>query len=423
MKGTWLRIAGLLLFVATLAAAGGWWVIGVEHGSAVLAPEASVGAETVSPDVAEGARTAPLSEINRDALARPGMGALTLPGVIEPYESVPVSAKLTASIASMEVRDGSLVTNGQLLCLLDSNELRRQIDSARLALMQAQETLRRAREDRSNHAQRTAIALSSAERELVSCRAEGQLQLQQVEAALNRAERELADYEALYQAKAVSADQVRAKREAVEDARRNLEQRQVTVAAGLEAGRTALEQAQLDARTEAVSERDIEAYELATANAQAQLTEREQRVADLRVMAPVSGTVHFIPRTRTSSMMAAGQSAEVLGPGVRVYEGDPFLEIATTERACVRVDVDETDIYRLHVGMKATITGDAFAGRELDGEISEIQIAGKSAARGVTLFPVTVRIASPLEDVRMGMTADVTINLADDSEAAQGGQQ
>jgi multidrug efflux pump subunit AcrA (membrane-fusion protein) len=131
------------------------------------------------------------------------------------------------------------------------------------------------------------------------------------------------------------------------------------------------------------------------------------------VVAPVSGTVRFIPRTRTSSMMATGQSAEVLGPGVRVYEGDPFLEIATTERACVRVDVDETDIRRLHIGMKAKITGDAFAGRELEGEISEIQIAGKKAGQGVTLFPVTVRIISPLQGVRMGMTADVTTKLAE----------
>ncbi len=264
------------------------------------------------------------------------------------------------------------------------------------------------------------IALSNAERELTSYQTDSQLQLQQAEAALKRAERELADAQALLQAKAVSADQVRAKQEAVDDAKRSLEQRRTAAEAGIETRKKALEQAQLEARTEAVSEKDISAYELARANAQAALAERQKRLADLRVVAPVSGTVRFVPRTRTSSMMATGQSSEVLGPGVRVYEGDPFLEIATTERACVRVDVDETDIRRLHVGVKAKITGDAFAGRELEGEISEIQIAGKSAGQGVTLFPVTVRITSPLKDVRMGMTADVTIKLAKDSEDRKG---
>jgi HlyD family secretion protein len=130
------------------------------------------------------------------------------------------------------------------------------------------------------------------------------------------------------------------------------------------------------------------------------------------VTAPIGGTVRIIPRTRTSAMVPSSQSAEVLGPGVRVYEGDPFLEIATTEQACVRIEVDETDIGRLHVGMKAKISGDAFGDRELEGEVAEIQIAGRRAGQGVSLFPVTVLITSPLEGVRMGMTADVTIRLA-----------
>ncbi len=401
MKGAWLRIVGLLGFVAVLAVGGGWWMMHGQGGMAASSPTQSANADTATTAAPE---PKPLPAIDRDSL--------TLPGVIEPYESVPVSAKLTAAIASMQVRDGSMVSKGQLLCTLESDELTRQIDSTRLAVIQAQETLRRARETHANDAQRKGIVLANAERDLASFQVDSRLQLQQAEAVLKRAQRELADNQALLQAKAVSADQVRAKQEAAEDAQRSYDQKRAAVEAGLEARRKALEQAQLEARTEAVSEKDIAAYELAAANAQAELAERQKRLADLRVTAPVSGTVRFIPRTRTSSMMATGQSVEVLGPGVRVYEGDPFLEIATTERACVRVDVDETDIRRLHIGMSAKITGDAFIGRELQGEISEIQIAGRSAGQGVTLFPVTIRIASPLKDVRMGMTADVTIRLA-----------
>ncbi len=414
MKGAWIRILGLLLFVGLLAVGGGWWMMrGQGGGSAVLPlPTASVDATHEAASVPD---NKPLPPIDRDSL--------TLPGVIEPYESVPVSAKLTATIASIRVRDGSMVAKGQLLCTLESDELTRQIDSARLALMQSQETLRRARETHANDAQRKNIALANAERELASYQADSKLQLQQAEAMLKRAERELADAQALLQAKAMSADQVRAKQEAIDDAQRSLEQRRTAAKAGLESRQKALEQAQLETRTEAVSEKDISAYELAKANAQAELAERQKRLADLRVIAPVSGTVRFIPRTRSSPMTATGQSSEVLGPGVRVYEGDPFLEIATTERACVRVDVDETDIRRLHIGVKAKISGDAFAGRELEGEVSEIQIAGKSAGQGVTLFPVTVRITSPLKDVRMGMTADVMIKLTKDSEEADGGRQ
>jgi HlyD family secretion protein len=396
MRATWLRILGLLVFVVVLAGAGGWYMMR----QAAPAP-AAVSPKSTSAPAEE---TTPPPKIDRNTLV--------LPGVIEPYESVPVSPKLTASIASLKVRDGTMVAKGQLLCVLDDEELTRAIDAARLAYMSAQETLRRARETHATDAPRKEIALSTAQRDLDSFQADSQLQLDQAEAALRRAEREAADQEALYQAKAVSADQVRLKQEAAEDAKRALDQRRVAVDAGLAARRKAVEQARLDAQTEAVSQKDVKAAELAVANAQAELEARQRRLADLRVVAPVSGTVRFIPRTRTTSMMAASQSAEVLGPGVRVYEGDPFLEIATTERACVRVDVDETDIRRIYVGMKARITGDAFPDRELEGRVSEIQIAGKSAGQGVTLFPVTILITSPLEGVRMGMTADVTIRLA-----------
>jgi hypothetical protein len=65
--------------------------------------------------------------------------------------------------------------------------------------------------------------------------------------------------------------------------------------------------------------------------------------------------------------------------------------------------------------MPANITGDAFAGRELVGRISEIQTSGRKAGQGVTLFPVTVFITSPLQDVRMGMTADITIKCPSQS--------
>jgi len=412
MKGTWLRLLSLLAFVVILAGVGGWWMMRGQTGqSLVTAPD-----KPTAEDAAAGAPEPPPLKIDRNTL--------TLPGVIEPYESVPVSARLTANIASLRVRDGSSVAKGQLLCVLDDSELRQQIDSARLISLQAEETLRRARETRAAEAERETLALSTAQRELESYRTESELQLQQAEAALDRTEKELADREALHQAKAVSADEVRVRREAVDDARRAYEQRRAATEAGMASRRRAVEQAQLDIRTESVSQQDIKAYELGVDNARAELEERQRRLADTRVVAPIGGTVRIIPRTRTSAMMVTGQSAEVLGPGVRVYEGDPFLEIATTERACVRIEVDETDVGRLHVGMKARITGDAFGGRELEGEVAEVQIAGRKAGQGVSLFPLTVLISSPLEGVRMGMTADVTIKLSpSDAQEEEGEQQ
>ena len=412
MRGTWLRILGLLVFVGVLAIGGGWWMMRGQMGE-------GPGAEEVVPPTAADTRA---TSSGTASIPRINPNRLTLPGIIQPYESVPVSAKLTANIASLKVRDGSAVTKGQLLCVLDDTEIRQQIDSARLILMQAQETLRRARETRAAEAEREGLALATAEQELESYRTESRLQLEEAEAGLTRAEQELADYQALHQAKAVSGDELQAREEVAEDARRALEQRSASAAAGLLSREQRLAQARLDIRTQSVSQQDIEGCQLAVANRRAELKEREQRLADVRVIAPIGGTVRIISRTRTSSMMSSGQSAEVLGPGVRVYDGDPFLEIATTERACVRIEVDETDVGRLHLGMTAKITGDAFGGRDLEGEVREIQITGRRAGQGVSLFPITVLITSPLQGVRMGMTADVTLDLSG-SEESEGGEQ
>jgi multidrug efflux pump subunit AcrA (membrane-fusion protein) len=408
MTGTWLRVLGLIAFVAALAVAGGWWMMREQ----TAPPPATAVAETPKTEEAAAAQQV-LPRIDKDSL--------TLPGIIEPYESVPVSARLTANIASMKVRDGSLVAKGQLLGVLDDIELRQEIDAAQLVLMQARETLRRSKETHATDLERKRVAVATAQTDLESYRAESQIQIEQAEAALRRAESEAQRYEKLYQSDAVSQEQVRLKQEAVEDAQRAVQQRKAASEAGIASREKALEQARLESAQELVSERDIKAAELAVANAGVELAERERRRADIRITAPVGGTVHFIPRTRTTAMVVTGPSAEVLGPGVRVYEGDPFLEIATTEQACVRIEVDETDIGRLHIGMPAKISGDAFAGRELTGRISEIQTSGRKAGQGVTLFPVTVLISSPLKDVRMGMTADVTIRLIPGPEQPKGG--
>jgi multidrug efflux pump subunit AcrA (membrane-fusion protein) len=400
VRGTWLRILGLLTFVIVLAAAGGWWIIRGQAGGAPPVPSREPAGDAATP----APEPSPLLTIDRSRLV--------LPGVVEPYESIPVSANLTATIASMRVRDGSAVTKGQLLCVLDDIDIRQQIDSARLIYLQAEETLRRARQARADEIERERLVLSTAEHELESYRTQSQLELEDARAALQRAERDLADYETLHEQEFVSAHDVETRRDLVEDARRALEHKETAVDARLKLLEDRVQQARLDCDTEAVSEQNIEAYELAVRNASAELAEREGRLADVRVTAPIGGTVRIIPRTRTSAMMVTGGSAEVLGPGVRVYEGDPFLEIAATDRACVRIEVDETDVGRVHVGMPATITGDAFADRELEGKVSEVQIAGRRAGRGVSLFPVTVLITSPLEGVRMGMTADVTLQLA-----------
>jgi HlyD family secretion protein len=421
MRHSGLRLLALLGFVVLVAGAGGWWMI---RGSAE--PPTATAPPSAKPPETAGAPVLPKAD--RDSL--------TLPGVIEPFEAVPVSSRLSANIAALYVRNGSQVKKGQLLCTLDDTQIRQQIEMARAALLEAQESLRKGEEKRTQEGpsrrlrlEKARTALDAAQRDLDTFKPDADLQLKQSRVARDRAEKELADYEQLYASKAVSLEDLRTKRRAAEDARLADDQQQQRLQNQREAKEHALRQAQLDydqakmeSEREEISPQEIEARRLQVRNAQNELAIRQARLADIRIAAPISGTVRIIARTRTSSMTPGGESADVLGPGVTVYEGDPFLEIAATERACVRIEVDETDVGRLRIGLPAKITGDAFKGRELKGDVVIIQTSGRKAGEGVSLFPVTVLISSPLQGVRMGMTADVTIDLAAGDPMRHGGQ-
>ena len=390
-----------------------------------------------------------------------GDDSINVSSVIEPFGAIPVSSQVTANITNLLVSDGSVVRKGQVLCILDDSELRRQIDSAQLDLVKANETLRNATRKRDMSSQDKLLTLARAQQDLTAAQTKQPLELQHAQDTLAQTQREqsdftvsqplelrsaqdtlarlqqeLADYEMLRQAKAVAADEVRKKREAVEDAQRALNLLRISQEAAIRKKREAVEdarhaftflqtsqeakikalekaveQARLDINDESVTGEDIQAYQLAIQNTQEELAECQRRLTDTRIIAPSSGTVRIISRTKTADMTAAGESAEKLGPGVRVYEGDPFLEISSAQ-ACCRIEVDETDIARLRLGMKATISGDAFPGKVLDGKIVAIQTSAHNAAQGISLFPITVEITSPLEEgIRMGMTADVAVQL------------
>jgi multidrug efflux pump subunit AcrA (membrane-fusion protein) len=150
VRGIWLRILGLLVLVVGIAVAGGWWMMRGQLGDVAAAKEAKATEETAAKQGVP--------------LPRPDNSVLTLPGVIEPYESIPVSSKLNATITAMMVRDGSNVAKGQLLCMLEDTDLRQQIESARVAFLNAQEALRQSQQAQGADLERKQLALRSTRR-------------------------------------------------------------------------------------------------------------------------------------------------------------------------------------------------------------------------------------------------------------------
>jgi RND family efflux transporter MFP subunit len=136
--------------------------------------------------------------------------------------------------------------------------------------------------------------------------------------------------------------------------------------------------------------------------AQVSLQQAEWRLAQATLIAPINGTV-------TAVFVEQGETAST---------GQTVITLSDLSNLDSEVNLDETDVVRIALGMPVIITVDAFPDMEMGGEVIEIAPTA-SIQSGVVLYPVTVRIDSTDPStgsgqalpVRSGMTANVTFSL------------
>lgn len=133
--------------------------------------------------------------------------------------------------------------------------------------------------------------------------------------------------------------------------------------------------------------------------ARAQLASAEVQVAQARLKleqatltAPRAGTI-------IAAAIEVGQQAGTAAAAFTL--GD----LSSLE---VEVLLDQNDIGAIVVGQPATVTVSAFADTRIDGEVTRIAPVAETAS-GVVLYPVTVALKPTDVAVRPGMTADVSI--------------
>ena len=75
--------------------------------------------------------------------------------------------------------------------------------------------------------------------------------------------------------------------------------------------------------------------------------------------------------------------------------------------------VDETDVVKLRAGQKVTVTGNAFRGLKLEGEVTYVSSQADPKARGIPKFDVTVTLdpvgPETAARIRTGMSAKLRI--------------
>jgi HlyD family secretion protein len=302
-------------------------------------------------------------------------GVVAVSGRIEGDDSA-VAAKTTGRIRQITVREGDHLEAGQVIAVLDDEQIRARERQAEAAVRQAEARVRLSQHQIAVLGEQ----LRQSELSVDQARADAEGRVAEAEARLAAAEAQLAQAEATYTQARWDSDAFTRLFErgliAEQEARRaqNNEGAQKAVVAAsrrqVEASRGVLTAARANLVNPAIrsaqvaavqgqilqAEADIAAAKADADRARAQLEEARANRRDLQVIAPFTGTV-------------AVRTAE---PGEVVMAGTPIITLVNLAEVYLRAFVPEGEIGRVRVGQPARVYLDSAPGKPIEAVVSRI---------------------------------------------------
>lgn len=294
-------------------------------------------------------------------------GIMTLSGNVEVTEHN-IGFKVPGKIVKLNVDEGDRVKQGDLLAELSSGDVKALVDQSRAALEEAKVKLAEMR-------------AGSRKQEIGKARAESA----STEAELVRARKDFERAETLYANGAISASRFDAAKSAYETRLGQL--------------KSAKQQQSLV--EEGPRKEDIKAAELRVTQLTALVANSEDKLADTRLYAPVSGIV-FRKTVELGEVVQAGAAIFVIGD---------------LEKPWVKVYVKEDRLSLVKRGQKAKVSVDTFKDKSYDGTVTYIASDAEFTPKNVQtqeervklVFGVKVTVQNQSQELKPGMPADVRI--------------
>jgi len=159
------------------------------------------------------------------------------------------------------------------------------------------------------------------------------------------------------------------------------------------------------------------AFEIADANSTAANHMVEQARAGLREARDQLAKTHLVAPMAGRVTRLAVEEGEVAVPGTFSRETGLLLTISDLSVIQTTVNVDETDVVRLHLGDSVEVTIDAFPDTTFVGRVTEVSnsaiLSAASAATGqndrAVDYEVEITLANPPSDVRPDLSATARI--------------
>jgi HlyD family secretion protein len=285
-------------------------------------------------------------------------GVLAVSGRIEGDDSA-VAAKTSGRIREITVREGDQVEAGQVIAVLDDEQIRARETQAEAAVRQAEARVRLAQHqitvlNESMRQSEIGVDQARGDAQGKVSEAEGRLaaaeaQLAQAEASYTQAKWDREAFARLFQRELIAEQEARraqsteeAQAAVVSAARRQVEAaRGALMAAKANLSNPAIRASQVAAVQGQIlqAQADIAAAQAEAERAQAMLQEARANRQDLRIIAPFAGTV----ATRTAE------------PGEVVMAGTPVITLLNMSEVYLRAFVPEGQIGRVRVSQPARV--------------------------------------------------------------------
>ena len=319
-------------------------------------------------------------------------GLLRLHGWVEGTE-VSLSSKVRGQVIQLNAEEGSEVKAGQLVAVIDSEQIKAQVANAEAEITRAQEAVRRAGDDvevLESRIRGARIALELAKRQSAAA-------IAQAEAEFDKAEKDYKRFSSLTEKKAVAQNKMDDIRKAYDVAK-----------AGLSLAKSSLTDIRLKENNVATVER-----ELATAKtnkdmaisslngAMARKKEIEATLSDTFIYSPVKGTV----------------IDKVIELGENVVPGTPLAVVVDLAGLYVKTYVEQRDIGKVKLGDEARLYVDSFPDRYFKGKVILVAPKAEFTPRDVQMnehrssmvYKIKVGIDNPQGILKPGMPADVDL--------------
>ncbi len=294
-------------------------------------------------------------------------------GVLKSKEQINVVSSLPYMIQEVLFKEGDKVSEGDILLKLDVKDLEYKIKTAEISLEMERQRLK------------------NMERQLnePSNSLELEKSLENAKLAYENAKTKYESSKTLYDAGAISKVMLDADEANMITAKNNheLAQKQIENANNKEDLKSNID----------IQRKNVEIQEIS-------LKSQKESLDQSIIKSPINGTI----------VLSNGRV------GIPATAAAPLFVIEDTNNLEIEVGIAEYDISEIQLGQKVKVTGEAFKGKEIDGEVSFIAPSATIVPTGTGKeTQVTVKIDIPNSDnyLKSGFTANVAINTAFKKEA------